>query len=310
MRLLLESSLCFIISLSFPIISLAFVGLTTSVHQKYLKHIICSCIESNPAWNSNLSQEGFMLNDRCILVSENDEVIGSSNKLEAHVFDSKNPNGLLHRAFSVFLFNTKGELLLQQRAAHKKTFPDVWTNTCCSHPLFDMLPTEIDTLQDIKSGKVPGTCNAILRKLDQELGIDAKDNQLTLENFKFLTRIHYCAKDASSRYTTSTSIATDDDNNLSMSDDLGAATAYYGEQEIDYILFLQKDVLCEPNPEEIQAIKYVTLVQLQDMLKDPSLKWSPWFRIIVDKFLIFWWADLTRTLNTDSFHDYHTIHRF
>jgi hypothetical protein len=43
--------------------------------------------------------------------------------------------GLLHRAFSVFLFNTQGQLLLQQRAAAKITFPLCWTNTCCSHPL-------------------------------------------------------------------------------------------------------------------------------------------------------------------------------
>jgi isopentenyl-diphosphate Delta-isomerase len=45
-------------------------------------------------------------------------------------------DGFPHRAFSVFLFNTKGELLLQQRATEKITFPDHWTNTVCSHPLY------------------------------------------------------------------------------------------------------------------------------------------------------------------------------
>lgn len=45
-------------------------------------------------------------------------------------------NGMLHRAFSVFLFNQKGELLLQQRSDAKITFPGYWTNTCCSHPLY------------------------------------------------------------------------------------------------------------------------------------------------------------------------------
>lgn len=44
--------------------------------------------------------------------------------------------GMLHRAFSVFLFNSKGELLLQQRSDEKITFPSTWTNTCCSHPLY------------------------------------------------------------------------------------------------------------------------------------------------------------------------------
>lgn len=43
--------------------------------------------------------------------------------------------GLLHRAFSVFLFDSQNRLLLQQRATEKITFPDMWTNTCCSHPL-------------------------------------------------------------------------------------------------------------------------------------------------------------------------------
>ena len=43
--------------------------------------------------------------------------------------------GLLHRAFSVFLFDSQNRLLLQQRASEKITFPDMWTNTCCSHPL-------------------------------------------------------------------------------------------------------------------------------------------------------------------------------
>jgi isopentenyl-diphosphate delta-isomerase type 1 len=44
--------------------------------------------------------------------------------------------GLLHRAFSVFLFNSEGKLLLQKRSDKKITFPDCWTNTCCSHPLY------------------------------------------------------------------------------------------------------------------------------------------------------------------------------
>lgn len=44
-------------------------------------------------------------------------------------------DGLLHRAFSVFLFDSQNRLLLQQRASEKITFPDMWTNTCCSHPL-------------------------------------------------------------------------------------------------------------------------------------------------------------------------------
>jgi isopentenyl-diphosphate delta-isomerase len=62
-----------------------------------------------------------------VLVDEQDQEIGQMEKMEAHRL------GLLHRAFSILLFNSKGELLLQQRAAHKYHSPLLWTNTCCSH---------------------------------------------------------------------------------------------------------------------------------------------------------------------------------
>ncbi len=94
--------------------------------------------------------------------------------------------GLLHRAFSVFLFNDKNELLLQQRATEKITFPDMWTNTCCSHPLHVSNETG-STLP----AAVLGVKNAAQRKLDHELGI--KKEQVPLEDFHFLTRIHYKA---------------------------------------------------------------------------------------------------------------------
>ena len=59
----------------------------------------------------------------------------------ARRFNAAQPAGLLHRAFSVFLFNSENKLLLQQRAACKITFPRVWTNTCCSHQLHGYDPT-------------------------------------------------------------------------------------------------------------------------------------------------------------------------
>ncbi len=66
-----------------------------------------------------------------VLVNEKDEKLGRMEKQQAHVA------GLLHRAFSVFVFNSKGELLLQQRAESKYHSPLLWTNTCCSHPRED-----------------------------------------------------------------------------------------------------------------------------------------------------------------------------
>ena len=68
-----------------------------------------------------------MEEERVILVNEKDEQIGTMPKMEAH------EKALLHRAFSVFIFNEENELMLQQRAAHKYHSPLLWTNTCCSH---------------------------------------------------------------------------------------------------------------------------------------------------------------------------------
>ncbi len=85
-----------------------------------------------------------------ILVDEHDNQIGTEKKLRAH-----QDGGRLHRAFSVFVFNSKGETLLQQRAATKYHAPLMWANTCCSHPY----PGE--TIQE-----------AAHRRLGEELGFD------------------------------------------------------------------------------------------------------------------------------------------
>lgn|SRR5690606_19839871 len=68
-----------------------------------------------------------IIQEQVILVNENDEPIGSMEKIEAH------EKALLHRAFSVFILNDKNEVMLQQRAASKYHSPLLWTNTCCSH---------------------------------------------------------------------------------------------------------------------------------------------------------------------------------
>jgi isopentenyl-diphosphate delta-isomerase len=73
-----------------------------------------------------------LMEERCILIDENDQVIGSESKLNCHLNDLGPP---LHRAFSVFLFNSDGKMLIQRRAEEKVLFPLYWTNTCCSHPL-------------------------------------------------------------------------------------------------------------------------------------------------------------------------------
>lgn len=91
------------------------------------------------------------MEERVILVNERDEQLGLMPKMEAH------EKGLLHRAFSVFLFNPEGELLLQQRALGKYHSPGLWTNTCCSHQRHGETSLE--------AGK---------RRLMEEMGIDCE----------------------------------------------------------------------------------------------------------------------------------------
>ena len=69
-----------------------------------------------------------MQREEVILVNEADTPVGTMEKMEAH------RKALLHRAFSVFIFNSKGEMLLQRRALCKYHSPGLWTNACCSHP--------------------------------------------------------------------------------------------------------------------------------------------------------------------------------
>lgn len=99
-----------------------------------------------------------------ILVNEQDEAIGSMEKMEAH------EKALLHRAFSVFIFNSKREMLLQQRSDKKYHSAGLWTNACCSHPS-------------------PGedTATAAARRLKEELGFTAP----LKEAFTFIYRTDF-----------------------------------------------------------------------------------------------------------------------
>ena len=120
----------------------------------------------NDVWDGKgMSQSELMNKDECVLVDSSDTIIGHDSKYNAHRFTVQNPAGLLHRAFSVFLFSEDGKLLLQQRASNKITFPSVWTNTCCSHQLYGYSPSEVDDASSIAKGEVLGTKAAAIRKL-------------------------------------------------------------------------------------------------------------------------------------------------
>ena len=100
--------------------------------------------------------------DDLILVDEHDNPVGYAEKLAAH-----ENGGQLHRAFSVIIFNSAGELLLQQRASGKYHFGGLWTNTCCSHP---------------RRGET--TLDAAHKRLQHELGFDTP----LAERFSFVYR--------------------------------------------------------------------------------------------------------------------------
>lgn len=181
----------------------------------------------------------------------------------------------LHRAFSVFLFNSKYELLLQQRSATKVTFPLVWTNTCCSHPLY----RESELIEE----NYAGVRNAAQRKLFDELGIVA--DELPVDQFIPLGRILYKAP----------------------------SDGKWGEHELDYLLFMVRDVKLNPNPEEVADVKYMNRDQLKELLRkadagEDGVKLSPWFRLVVDNFLMGWWDHVEQgTLQGAA--DMKTIHK-
>jgi isopentenyl-diphosphate delta-isomerase len=96
------------------------------------------------------------MEEQVILVDTQDNPIGLMPKMEAH------EKGILHRAFSVFILNDAGELMLQQRALHKYHSPGLWTNTCCSH--------QRDGETNIAAGK---------RRLQEEMGFETELREVT-----------------------------------------------------------------------------------------------------------------------------------
>jgi len=210
------------------------------------------------------AKQSRLMDEKCILVDEQDKAWGAADKKTCHLMENIN-KGLLHRAFSVFVFRpSDGKLLLQQRATEKITFPDMWTNTCCSHPLDDF--EEEKEEKDQRGVKV-----AASRKLEHELGIPQL--QSPIDKFQYITKIHY----------------------LAPSDGL------WGEHEVDYILFLTADVTVNPNLNEIRDYKYVSKEELQALFNDPSNSFTPWFKLIARDFLFGWWDELLiRRASPDS----------
>lgn len=181
-----------------------------------------------------------LMAEAVIQVTERDEVIGPLSKLEAH-----RGSGLFHRAFSVLLFNTKGDMLLQQRSGDKVTFPHVWANACCSHPLH--------SAEELEETNAMGVKRAAVRKLEQELGIDP--STIDVADMTFMTKMRYAAR----------------------------MNQTWIERELDHILVMCADVELSPNPNEVANTMWVSREELEAMLieeRPAEQAIAPWFRCI------------------------------
>ena len=191
-----------------------------------------------------------MMEENCIIVDNNDQIIGQDSKVNCHLNEGK-----LHRAFSVLLFNSSNKLLIQQRADEKITFPSIWANSCCSHPLY----------QNGEENGIEGAKSAAIRKLTQELGIEM--GSIKSENMNFVTKMHYKAR----------------------------ADKKWVEHEIDYIFVVKRDVQINPNSNEIQKTNYVNKKELDNLFKlsnNDDVKIGPWFKLIREHFLDKIWENL------------------
>ena len=215
------------------------------------------------------STQSTLMAEAIILTDEWDHVVGPGSKIAAH-----RGTGAYHRAFSVLLFDSQKRLLLQRRASDKVTFPDVWANSCCSHPLHcDEEMEEADAI---------GSKRAAVRKLEQELGI--APGQVPLDSFHFITKMRYSAR----------------------------MNETWTEREIDHILVIQADVDLEPNQNEVSEIKWVSQQELEAMLIDEEQTEgviAPWFRCIAARVMDeTWWdavgdADALAELVDGKIHD-------
>ena len=165
--------------------------------------------DASSALDGSDSVQESLMAEAVIQVTEHDEVIGPISKLDSH-FEV----GKYHRAFSVLLFDSSGRLLLQKRASHKITFPSVWANSCCSHPLYSEEEMELKDALGVK--------RAAIRKLEQELGIHP--SQVPIEKFDFVTRMRYQSRQ-------------DEE---------------WIEREVDHCLVIHADVDLNPNPNEVE----------------------------------------------------------
>ena len=189
------------------------------------------------------------LDDQLVLVDNEDNNIGSISKLNGHLISNKNKYP--HRAFSIFLFDSNNKLLLQKRGHKKITFPLLWTNTCCSHPL--NIPSE-NTHENIN--------NALVKRLDYELGIKT-DKSI----YKLIDKIFYRAP----------SNETYEEFEI----DYLFIAKFEKDSEDEEFKYNKNNIKNLFNKDEVDDIKFDTI---ENILNDINLhpeNYTPWFKIIM-----------------------------
>lgn len=280
--------------------------MTTRVRQSWITSLhyrrLLALSRPDSQNSSTNSQFHYMQNDFCICVDEFDRIKGHATKQECH--EVRNGKVMLHRAFSLFIFRlidpadnngcqdvtfnrineSNLQLLMQQRASTKLTYPTLWSNTCCSHPLKNY-PNELIETDAI------GVRHAAQRKALHELGI-APDPYLPLSRIHYLSRILYHARNEP------------------------FSEQRWAEHEVDYLLVTVLDPnlgdnckLIEPNPDEVSDYRWVTLDELGLVTSDSMFEGSqfpahchltPWFRGLISTGLmrrIWKWATYSCDLN-------------
>lgn len=226
-------------------------------------------------WDGIHSSQVASLSDSLIQVDRMDSVIGPVPKLDSHLAQAVN-DGVIHRAFSVFLFSRDTRaLLIQKRCSSKIVFPREWANTCCSHPLY--IESEMDNID----GTNKGIKRAASKRLHAELGI----SNFPLDSFAFKEKILY--------------------RQLSPG-------GTFGESECDYILIGEFDREKEPVtpvPDEVEETCWIEpgpvgsrTKNLRSFLQSENLKGfppTPWFDLIVQdsQCLEHWWDRLLTDRN-------------
>ena len=200
-----------------------------------------------------------MMDEMCLLVDSEDRVIGSKSKLACH-----RNEGFRHRAFSVLIFDSEGRLLVQKRSSEKITFPGVWANSCCSHPL------------DVESEKngPEGAISAARRKLWQELGVPQDESDLW--TFHHIGKMEYSCR----------------------------WNEEWIEREIDHIMVVQADATIDHNLNEISEVLWADPNEVKRMMDGQGnwqgQVIAPWFRLICENYIIpndFDFTSMTSNIN-------------